>query len=393
MTGTAIAPEPKIAVASWSFHEEFEDPIIDPRFTVEKFMGICAGKELEIPAVELLYAHLIDPDGAPEHPLPRRVQEIRTCAENLKVKIACVAIDNDFVNPSATERNRDIEYVARCLDTAHELGAGLVRINAGISRCSSDVIPLLVESVKKLMDHCPYLTAKGEDHIRLVLENQGGITQDAYNLMDIMLRAENQLGSDVLGICLDTGNFVADDCVKAIKLLARGSAPGDPSKSASETTSIQEKKAYIAQRRHTYELLMNRQSDAGQTVRLPELDEAALDRSFIWHVHAKSYTIDPTVKSAASVQEKYTHIFWQLFLSCFDGYYSIEYEGQEGYPRDDAFELEKPEEGSRESAPPTTQTPPHDQRRLNTIDAVRKLRRLVLDTYNEYRRHAEPIER
>lgn len=387
-----LAPEPKVAVASWSFHEEFEDPLVDPRFTPQEFMEICAEK-LGIRAVEFLYTHLTD-SANPEHPPLERLQQIKDRAAELGVQIICLAVHNDFVNRNARDRNSDIDYVVRCIETAHEFSAGLVRINAGISRCSAEVIPLFIDSVRQVTEKSPYVGFNGPDRIGLVLENQGGITQDAYNLMDIMLRAEAELGPEVLGVCLDTGNNVATDCIRAIKLLARTSTPVPAKVDSDQWTPSQEKQRYAAQRIHTLRLLAG--STGSEWPEVPPLsldavDQSLLNKSYISHVHAKSYSIDPTTGPIASVQMEYTHLLWQLFLSHYDGYYSIEYEGQAGYSKDEPRERDQDEADTERNAGNAPEEPPHEKRRANTMEAVRNLKRLIETTYSDYQRDVAEV--
>lgn len=61
---------------------------------------------------------------------------IRKAPEELGVKVICLAADNDFLSPRATERSEGIEHVIKCVDSAHQLGEGLFRITAGASRRS-----------------------------------------------------------------------------------------------------------------------------------------------------------------------------------------------------------------------------------------------------------------
>jgi len=393
MMPTDLAPKPKMAVASWSFHEEFNDPVVKPPFSPEEFMETCA-RDVQIPYVELLYTHLMHPvspgetgeQSSVEHPTQDRLEAIRNRAEELGVKIVCLAVNNDFVSSGATERSADIEYVIECVERAHQLGAGLVRINAGISRCSGEVVATFIDSVKQVRDGSPHLQHTGPGSVRLVLENQGGITQDAYNLMDIMLRAESELGPNVLGVCLDTGNSTATDCVKCIKLLARTSLPCRMDVDPEQWTPSREKQRYAAQRLQTARLLSRSLDPSLQDPSWPRLelvDQSSLNKNFIAHVHAKSYSLNP-LAPLCSLQTDYSHILWQLFLSRYDGYFSVEYEGQEGFSDGGPYEYEEEEPYTERTTFEARGPLGPRQRRQNTVDAIRNLRRLIMDTYRDY---------
>ncbi len=361
-----IAPAPKLAVSSWSFHEEFEDPIADPPFDLEEFMRICAS-ELGFHAVELLYTHLLPHDGAIAHPKPDRIERLKELAAEDQLKIVCLAVHNDFVTSKDSDRKSDIEYVSSCIDTAHKLGAGLVRINAGISRSSTEVVPLFLESVAEVIKKTERLWSSDSDRVRLVLENQGGITQDPFVLMDIMLRAEERFGPDALRVCLDTGNYVAEDSVRAIKLLSRCSTPLASSLDPQQVTPSRMKSLYVK------EVLKRAELTTGNPVPPEKIGEYAgqLDKNFIGHVHLKSYSIDPQAPPA-SLPMDYTYILWQFFLSHYDGYYSIEYEGQEGYGDEATYESV----GDKDK----------DQRKKHTCQAITNMKAMIDNTYDPYRR-------
>jgi sugar phosphate isomerase/epimerase len=379
-----LAPEPRIAVASWSFHEEFEDPVVRPPFTPCTFMETCV-RELEVNAVEFLYSHLVDPEEDPEHPSKQRIEAIKEAAKRLGVEVVCVAVDNDFVTPTESKRNEDIEYVARCVATAHDLGARLVRINAGISRCCAEVIPLLLDSVEAVREKCRWVDPSRPDSVMLVLENQGGITEDAYNIMDIMLRAEEKFGPGVLGVCLDTGNSVATDCVRAIKLLARPSNPCRPKDDPHQVTPSQVKQKYAANRIHVARMLTRGLFPDPKGLQLADVDRSILNKNYIAHVHAKSYAVDPETDTG-SLDMQYTHVLWQLFLSRYAGYYSIEYEGQQGYSAFLQFEREEetPDVNDLSTVEPASLDAKN--RLATTKKAIENLKLLIHNTYNDYYR-------
>ncbi len=365
-----LAPVPKLAVSSWSFHQEFEDPVVDPHFTLEEFMRICAS-DLGFHAVEFLYKHLLPRNGANAHPEPDQIKRLKEVAAGYQLKIVCLAVHNDFVTPVGLDRKSDIEYVSHCIDTAHKLGAGLVRINAGISRTSTEVVPQFLESVAQVIEKTKQLWSNDSDRVRLVLENQGGITQDPFVLMDIMLRAEEMFGPDALRVCLDTGNYVAEDSVRAVKLLSRCSPPLDSTLESQQLTPSRVKDLYVKEVLKRAELITRK--PVPPAIRPEKIREYSgrLDKNFIGHVHLKSYSIDPQAPPASLAMD-YTHIMWQFFLSGYNGYYSIEYEGHEGYADEASYEsVEKPEQ---------------DQRKKNTCQAIKNIKAMVDNTYDSYRR-------
>ncbi len=149
------------------------------------------------------------------------IREVRRLAFELGLDVYAVAIHNNFVKPDPQERGRQVEYVKEWLEVAHELGAGVVRINSGrwgtvksfdelMARkgmeppiegyTEEDAIEWVVDCIHQCLD-------KAEDlGVVLGLENHWGLTTRA----ETMLRIVKRISSRWFGVVMDTGNFVYD---------------------------------------------------------------------------------------------------------------------------------------------------------------------------------------
>jgi hypothetical protein len=145
------------------------------------------------------------------------------------------------------------------------------------------------------------------------------------------------------------------------------------------------KQKYAADRIRVARLLTGTLFPDPARVELGDVDRSILNKNFIAHVHAKSYSEDPE-QGPASLQMHYSHVLWQLFLSRYEGYYSIEYEGQQGYHRIARYEPEEADAGADALKAGSTDWLDPRERRATTQRAIKNLDRLIHDTYNNYRR-------
>jgi sugar phosphate isomerase/epimerase len=92
----------------------------------------------------------------------------------------------------------EIEWTARTARAAEALGAPAVRIDVVARKLqSAELLEFIVPVLKKIV------AATEDTGVRLAIENHGGTTNDPRFLRPLFER----VGSDRLGLTLDTGNF------------------------------------------------------------------------------------------------------------------------------------------------------------------------------------------
>ena len=349
---------PKISLASWSLNQDFEDAAQGMQMDEFRFLDV-ARKELDFEAVEFLYSHLSKPEGA-LHPEAKRLDRIQDTAEQLGVKVVCVAIHNNFV---LRRPDPDISYVEQAIKTAERLEAPLLRINAGLTTFCAAAIDTFLANLQKV------LPVARQANVALVLENQGGITLDPYNMFDIVLRARNTFGSEdaaPLMICLDLGNFTSEDCMQAVRLFGR-SAGRDDGDSPSKA-----KREYIMQTARRLAVALGIEATDVLSIDLGDMRGLPAANGFIGHVHAKCYSRDPRRPPFRGLERDYSHILYQLFLGEYSGYFSIEYEGYEEWGH--ACRLE----------PELTAEQVRSVRRTNAWKSIKNMRALIDEEHDNF---------
>ncbi len=147
--------------------------------------------------------------------------KVKKRAFELGLDIYCIAIHNDFVNPSKEAREAEVRKVKKWIRVAARLGAKALRINSGRWRTiesfdelmarrgeepplegynEEDGFSWVVECLEKLV---PIAEEYG---VVLALENHWGLTRDSRGV----LRIVSEVGSEWLRVLLDTGNFIED---------------------------------------------------------------------------------------------------------------------------------------------------------------------------------------
>lgn len=171
-------------------------------FTLKEFVDLC--KENGVKAVELLDCFWENE----KQPL-----EIKDYIASLDMKISAYSIANDFVQEEE-ERVLQIENVKKGIDLAFELGTKTLRVFSGDVK---EGIPFdegkrwIIESFKKCAS---YAEAKG---ITMVLENHGYFAGKSEQVKEIL----DAVGSVSLRANTDTGNFllVGENPLEAVKNL------------------------------------------------------------------------------------------------------------------------------------------------------------------------------
>jgi sugar phosphate isomerase/epimerase len=152
----------------------------------------------------------------------------RTYCQKLKrhafvngVDLICLSIHQDFVDPKAEERQKNIDHTLKCIELAYQMGIPCIRLNSGRwntiasfddlmkARGEEPVLPGHTEDdgFKWCIDCIEKCLPKAaECGVVLALENHWGLTRTPEGLLRIL----SAVKSPWLGGLMDTGNFLED---------------------------------------------------------------------------------------------------------------------------------------------------------------------------------------
>ena len=223
--------------------------------------------------VELLHRQMASEDNG-------YLQSLKRLAFQLGLDIYNLSIHQDFVWAEADERQKQIDHTLHCIDLAHEMGIGSIRVNSGGWRkdgsfddliaakgwvdpwdgyTKGDGVKWCIDALEKCL---PHAEKRG---VMLLLENHWGLTTFANDMAGLI----ETVDSPWLKAILDMGNFYfEDDMYAAMQRIA----------------------------------------------------------PHVWLAHAKTY---PGGGSWYTLDLDYARVFRILLDAGFQGYTSIEMEGQE----------------------------------------------------------------
>lgn len=183
----------KFSMAAYSYHDLLSGD--KPKLALNEFVHDCAKMQLD--GVELTSYYF------PKEPTREYLTQLKGLCFREGLDVSGTAVGNDFCHPPGEERNRQIQYVKDWVDHAAVLGAPVIRIFAGYPRKLelSEARKLVVSAIEEC---CEYA---GKSGIYLALENHGGLTNSADDLLQLV----RDVRSPWLGVNLDTGNFHSDD--------------------------------------------------------------------------------------------------------------------------------------------------------------------------------------
>lgn len=190
----------KPALSIWSCHKY----LYDGTWTNADFIAFAADAGAE--GVELLNMFWQDGD---------ELGLVREALDRSGLKLACFGAGNNFADPDEARRRQQVGDIRTAVDRAEALGAGVVRVFAGDRREDVSYENAKLWIVEGLKEAAGYAEGKG---ITLCLENHGVFAGKADQVLDII----RQVDSPALRSTFDMGNFllVGDNPSEAIgKLL------------------------------------------------------------------------------------------------------------------------------------------------------------------------------
>jgi sugar phosphate isomerase/epimerase len=177
----------KIGCAAYSY-----DPYLGSgKMKLEDF--IERAYELRIDGVELTGYYFESTDAG-------YIYRLKRLALRRGLSISGAAIGSSFCHAEKSEREGQVQEVKNWVDVASKLGAPFLRVFGGEVPTGYDEEEAIRWTVDSLRSCCDYAGQRG---ITIALENHGGITSSAKNVV----RIAKEVGSEWFGINLDLGNY------------------------------------------------------------------------------------------------------------------------------------------------------------------------------------------
>jgi sugar phosphate isomerase/epimerase len=219
-------PRPRLAVASYSYwHFRTE------RVPIERVVEQVAA--LDVAGVDVLHRQMDLPEREPLNAAHLAyLRRLKRHALLHGVSYVGLSIHQDFVDPRPEFIDAQVEHTKKCLQIAHELGIGCLRLNSGRwgtiasfddlmkARGVEPVLPGHTEDegFKWCQDAIGRCLPKAEEcGVVLALENHWGLTRTPEGL----LRLLDALPSPWLGALMDTGNFLEEPYERLARIAPR----------------------------------------------------------------------------------------------------------------------------------------------------------------------------
>ncbi len=193
----------KLSLAAYSFRDLLGGD--QPKMSLLEFIDKCA--EYNLDGCELTSYWF------PKDVTPQYLNEIKQRAFRLGLDVSGTAIRNDFCLPPGQERDQWLTHTRQWIDYAAAFGAPVIRVFAGVKPKDDTAAVALERCVEGLRESLKYAAEKG---VFLALENHGGITETADQLLAIV----KQVDSPWFGINLDSGNFSKGDPYEQLAKIA-----------------------------------------------------------------------------------------------------------------------------------------------------------------------------
>lgn len=213
-SGRAPSRRPiQLGISSYSYWH-FRSAKVSIETVIEKAAA------LGVAGVDILHRQMDIPEREPLTPAHRTyLQRLKRHAFRHGVNLICLSIHQDFVDPSADYRRREVAHTIKCIEIAATLGIPCIRLNSGRwntirsfddlmkARGEEPILPGHTEEegfkwCQEAIEQC--LPKAAECGVVLALENHWGLTRTPAGL----LRLLNAIPSPWLGALMDTGNFL-----------------------------------------------------------------------------------------------------------------------------------------------------------------------------------------
>lgn len=199
----------KISVSSYSFSQYIREG------KMTQLDCVARAKEMGFDAIEF-----IDIDGAPDYEMQlENARKIKAEADRIGIVINAYTIGANLYQETDEAQEKEIERLCRQVDIAAVLGVPVMRHDVcyalgkqGAARSFDLMLPRIAAAARRVT---AYAAEKG---IRTCSENHGYIAQDS----DRVERLFNAVAHDNYGLLVDVGNFICvdEDPVHAVSRVA-----------------------------------------------------------------------------------------------------------------------------------------------------------------------------
>lgn len=186
----------KLSLAAYSFRQWLDvkkpqEPVKD----LFAFMDYAAAQNIE--AVELTAYYF--PETSPEY-----LGKLKRYATKVGLDVSGTAVGNNFCEPDADKLKTQLANVNAWTEHTARLGGKTMRIFAGSVAKGDTEEKAVARCIPVIQEACDHAAKWG---VMLALENHGGITASAEQLLKIVQAVKH----DNFGVNLDTGNFRTAD--------------------------------------------------------------------------------------------------------------------------------------------------------------------------------------
>jgi sugar phosphate isomerase/epimerase len=191
----------RLAISTWSLHGQLQSG--------QALLDLPAQiAQRGIQTLEICHFHL--PSTTPAY-----LAELRQACQTAGVEAYSILIDTgDITAPDPQQRAADLQTIRGWIDVASELGAGRVRIVAGMQAPTPEVIQRSVDNLRELVD---FAEQRG---VKTITENWHATGLDPQALLSILDQCEG-----AVGLCADIGNAEGPDKYATLaRLLPRASS-------------------------------------------------------------------------------------------------------------------------------------------------------------------------
>lgn len=172
----------RLAISTWTLHRQLQGNL-----TLLDLPTQIAQRGIS--ALEICHFHL--PSTTPAY-----LAELRQACQVAGVEVYSILIDTgDITAPDPTQRAVDLETIRGWIDVAAELGAGRVRVVAGMQAPTPEVIQRSVDNLRELAS---YAEQRG---VKTITENWHATSLDPQALRTILDQC-----AGAVGLCADIGN-------------------------------------------------------------------------------------------------------------------------------------------------------------------------------------------
>ena len=206
-------PHIRLGISSYSYWH-FKTAKVPIETVIDKAAALGAA------GVDILHRQMdLDEKGPLTATTRNYCEKLKRHAFRNGIDLICLSIHQDFVDPDADVRKKNVEHTLKCIELAYQLGVPCIRLNSGRwntiasfddlmkARGEEPVLPGHTEDegFKWCIDCIEQCLPKAaECGVILALENHWGLTRTPEGLSRIL----NAIESPWLGGLMDTGNFL-----------------------------------------------------------------------------------------------------------------------------------------------------------------------------------------